>query len=228
VARKRLVILGGPGDGLVVAETILHATAAGQEVELLGFLNDVLPPGEIMQGAPVLGRFEDWQKLDNDVMFVPAIQKVKDMQARVDRIESLGIADQRWASVIHPRAVVSSDVQIGVGAFVAACATVQPGSRIGRFASLRAGAVLGHHCVVEDHAYVGPNATMCGRSTLNFGAHLGPGAILLDSKTMGAFSVAGIAAAVTKNVPGYWVVFGNPAVRVGNIAKMTKPNDVLP
>jgi sugar O-acyltransferase (sialic acid O-acetyltransferase NeuD family) len=226
MTRKRLVVLGGPGDGLVVAEAIRHATAAGQDVELYGFLNDALPSGEILQSVPVLGRFEDWRMLDNDVMFVPAVQKVKDMQARVNRIESLQIPDRRWTSVVHPHAVVSSDVQIGVGAFIASFATVQPESRIGRFASLRSGATLGHHCVVEDHTYVGPNATMCGRSKLSLGAHLGPGAVLLDSKAMGTFSVAGIAAAVTKSVPDYWVVFGNPAVRVGNIPKMSKPGDV--
>jgi sugar O-acyltransferase (sialic acid O-acetyltransferase NeuD family) len=222
MTRKRLVVLGGPGDGLVVAEAILFAMADGRDVELHGFLNDVLPPGQIFQSAAVIGRFEDWTTLDDDIMFVPAVQKVKEMQARVDRIESLGIPDRRWASVVHPRAVVSSDVQIGAGAFIASCATVQPESRIGRFASLRAGAMLGHHCVVEDHGYVGPNATMCGRSKLDFGAHLGPGAVLLESRTMGKFSVAGIAAAVTKSVPDYWVVFGNPAVRVGNIPRPKK------
>lgn len=219
---KRIAVLGGPGDGLVVAEAILHAAASGQDVELYGFLNDVLVPGNILQSVPVLGRFEDWHKVADDVLFVPAVQKVKDMQARVKRIENLGIPDQRWGSVVHPRAVVSSDVQIGIGTFIASCVSVQTGSRIGRFASLRAGAVLGHHCVVQDHAYVGPNATMCGRSTLDLGAHLGPGAVLLDGKTMGAFSVAGIVAAVTKNVPDYWVVFGNPAVRVGTIPKLPK------
>ena len=217
---KRFVVLGGPGDGLVIAEAILYAAAVGEDVELLGFLNDVLPPGEILQGVRVLGRFEDWQKLAEDVLFVPAVQKTKDMQARVNRIESLGIPDERWGSVVHPRAVVSSDVKIGIGAFIASCVTVQPESRIGRFASLRAGAMLGHHCVVKEHAYVGPNATMCGRSALDLGAHLGPGAVLLDGKAMGIFSVAGIAAAVTKNVPDYWIVFGNPAIRVGTIPKM--------
>jgi acetyltransferase EpsM len=75
MTRKRLVVLGGPGDGLVVAEAILHATAVGQDVELYGFLNDVLPSGQILQSVPVLGRFEDWHLLDSDVMFVPAVQK---------------------------------------------------------------------------------------------------------------------------------------------------------
>jgi acetyltransferase EpsM len=215
--KRRIVVLGGPGDGLVVAEAVHQAVSAGEAVELVGFLNDVLPVGEILQGVPVLGRFEDWGKLDDDIEFCPAVQKVKDMQARVTRIESLGIPEERWGTVIHPRAVVASDVKIGAGAFIASCATVQPESRIGRFASLRAGAMLGHHCVVKDHGYVGPNATMCGRSTVEFGAHLGPGAVLLERMTLGAFSVAGIAAAVTKDVPDYWVVFGNPAIRVGTI-----------
>ncbi|MCG2643560.1 MULTISPECIES: acetyltransferase [Bradyrhizobium] len=219
--QKRFVVLGGPGDGLVVAEALHHAARAGHAVELVGFLNDVLPPGEILQGVPVLGRFEDWRKLDNDILFSPAVQKVKDMQARVARINSLEIPEERWGTVVHPSAVVSSDVVIGPGAFVASCATVQPESRIGRFASLRAGAMLGHHCVVEDHGYVGPNATMCGRSTVGFGAHLGPGSVLLDSKKLGEFSVVGIAAAVTKDVPDRWVVFGNPAVRVGTIARLS-------
>lgn len=219
-ARKRFVVLGGSGDGLVVAEAIHQAISAGENVELVGFLNDVLPVGEILQSVSVLGRFEDWRKLDEDILFCPAVQKVKDMQARAARIEGLGIPDARWGAVVHPRAVVASDVKIGAGAFIASCATVQPESRIGRFASLRAGAMLGHHCVVKDHGYVGPNATMCGRSTVEFGAHLGPNAVLLDSTTMGAFAVAGIAAAVTKNVPDYWIVFGNPAIRVGTIRRL--------
>lgn len=174
-ARRRLVVLGGPGDGLVVAEAIHQAAAAGQAIELVGFLNDALPSGSVLQNVPVLGRFEDWRLLDSDMLFCPAVQKVKDMPARVDRIESLGIPDERWGTIIHPRAVVASDVEVGVGAFVASCVTVQPGSRIGRFASVRAGAVLGHHSVVDDHGYVGPNATMCGRTVVSYGAHLGPG-----------------------------------------------------
>jgi sugar O-acyltransferase (sialic acid O-acetyltransferase NeuD family) len=218
-AFRQLVVLGGPGDGLVVAEAIHQAATGGQAIKLVGFLNDVLPAGSVLQGVPVLGRFEDWKKLDPNILFCPAVQKVKDMPARVSRIDSLGIPEERWGTVLHPQAVVASDVEIGVGTFVASYVTIQPGSRIGRFASLRAGAVLGHHSVVGDHAYIGPNATMCGRTIVSQGAHLGPGAVLLDNRTLGAFSVAGVAAAVTKNVPDYWIVFGNPAVRVGTTRK---------
>ncbi len=70
------------------------------------------------------------------------------------------------------------------------CATVVPFARIGRFAGVRAGAMLGHHCVIHDHTYVGPNATMCGRSVLQDAAHLGPGSVLMDRKILGRYSVA--------------------------------------
>jgi acyl-[acyl carrier protein]--UDP-N-acetylglucosamine O-acyltransferase len=80
--------------------------------------------------------------------------------------------------------------------------------------------MLGHHAVVDDHAYVGPNAVMCGHSKLEEAAYLGPGAVLLDSKIMSRYSLAGISAAVTKDVPEYWVVFGNPARRVGWVKRL--------
>jgi sugar O-acyltransferase (sialic acid O-acetyltransferase NeuD family) len=217
---QRIVVLGGPGDGLSVAEAVHCAAAAGRPVALAGFLNDALPRGGLLQGVPILGPLEDWCELDDDIHFVPAIQKVKDMPRRVQRLVDLGIPEERWGIVIHPAAVVSSDVEIGAGSFVLSCATIQPATRIGRFAGVRAGAMLGHHCVIGDHTYVGPNATMCGRSVLKEAAHLGPGAVLMDSRVMGRYSLAGISAAVTRDVPEYEIWFGNPARRVGWVKRL--------
>lgn len=222
---RRLVVLGGPGDGLSVAEAVHWAEAAGQPVTLAGFLNDAIPRGEIILRAPVLGTLDDWRELDEDIHFLPAIQKVKDMPRRVRRLEGLAIPDRRWATLVHPLAMVSSDVEIGVGSYVLSGATVQPGAHIGRFAGIRAGAMLGHHCIVGDHAYVGPNATMCGRSIMHEAAHLGPGAVLMEPMVMGRYSLAGVAAAVTKDVPEFWIVFGNPARRVGWVKRLPATPD---
>jgi acetyltransferase EpsM len=218
--RKRIVVLGGRGDGFVVAEAVKHLCAAGAPVELVGFLNDTEPRGTTLHGVPVLARLDDWRDADPDMLFIPAIQKAKDMARRVRRIASLGIPAERWTTVIHPSAVVSSDVPVGMGAFIASNATVQPASRVGNFASLRAGAMMGHECTVEDHAYVGANAVMCGRSRLALAAHLGPGSVLLENKVMGPFSVCGIASAVTKDVREYQIVFGHPARRVGIVERL--------
>lgn len=217
-----VVVLGAGGDGLVVAEAIRQASDAGQPMRLVGFLDDARP-APIVDGHPVFGGLDDWHRLASEVRFVPAIQKVRDMPRRANRLERLAIPRDRWATVIHPSAVVARNVQIGIGVYIAACTTIQPGCRIGDFASVRGGAALGHDATVERHAYVGPNATMCGRTRLSEGAHLGPNAVILDALAVGRFAVVGIGAAVTRPVPDFAVVMGNPARRVGAVRPLRAP-----
>jgi sugar O-acyltransferase (sialic acid O-acetyltransferase NeuD family) len=207
----RAVIIGGAGDGSVVAEALLHAKAFGRDVDIIGFLNDEFAPGLQIYGFPILGRLDDWRTLEGDVVFAWALQRVGAMPTRVRRNRELGIPENRWTSVRHPNSVVASSAEIGLGSFIASFATVQPMARIGRFASLRAGASIGHHAVVKDHAYVGSNATMCGYSVLGEGSTLGPNAVLLERTTIGSYAVVGIGAAVTKNVEPGSIVMGNPA-----------------
>ena len=212
----QFVILGAGGDALVVAEAVRQAAEAGQPVSLAGYLDDTLA-GTEMDGLPVFGTLDEWATLDTAIRFIPAIQKVRDMPRRATRLEELSIPLARWAQIIHPRAVVARNVRIGAGVYIAACATVQPGCIIGDFATLRGGAALGHDATVENHGYVGPNATLCGKTIVCEGAHLGPNAVVLDSKQVGRFSVVGIGSAVTKDVAEFTVVMGNPARRIGRV-----------
>jgi sugar O-acyltransferase (sialic acid O-acetyltransferase NeuD family) len=211
---RRVAIIGGAGDGSVVAEALLFSKAAGIRVDLIGFLNDEFQPGLKIYDFPVLGRLDDWRKLDDDVLFAWALQRVGQMPARIRRMRELAIPDHRWTSVRHPNSFVASSAEVEIGTFIASYATVQPLARIGRFAGLRAGVSIGHHAVVGEHAYVGPNATMCGYSVLGEGATLGPNAVILERTTVGPYVVIGIGAAVTKNVAPGAVMMGNPARRV--------------
>lgn len=211
-----VVVLGAGGDAIVIAEAIRQASEVGQAVRLEGFLDDTLA-GQTIAGRPVFGGLDDWTRLSGDICFIPAIQKVRDMPRRATRLEGLHIPPARWAHLIHPRAVVARDVHVGAGAYIAACATVQPGCVIGDFATLRGGAALGHDATLERHGYVGPNATLCGKAIVHEGAHIGPNAVVLDGRQVGRFAVIGIGSAVTKDVAEFTVVMGNPARRVGRV-----------
>lgn len=216
---KQIVILGGPGDGVVVARSIEARGGRGEALQVAGFLNDALPPDSRIAGRPVLGRLEDWRRLPAEFSFVAALHKLKQMQARMNRVIGLAIPDARWATVIDPAACIAEDVVIGHGSYIGPYAVVQPGCRIGKHVSIRAGANLGHDAGVADFAYVGPNASLCGRARLDEGAHLGPNACVADGKSVGRFAVVGICSAVTKNVPARTVVIGVPARRVSGLAE---------
>lgn len=55
--REKLVILGGTGSGIIVADAAKVSTRA---FDVIGFLNDREPRGSSFSGTPVLGSFESW------------------------------------------------------------------------------------------------------------------------------------------------------------------------
>jgi acetyltransferase EpsM len=217
VVTQKLVILGGSGDGLVVAQAARDCAAATHCLELAGFLDDRVPKGQVVFGAAVLGALRSWRTLPADVVFVPALHKVGEMPARARLISELGIPPERWASVVHPTACIAGDVSVGAGSFIASYVTIQPGARVGKFVSVRAGANVGHDAALEDFTYMGPNATLSGRSCLAEGAHLGPNAAVVDRLTVGRYAVVGVGSAVTKNVEPFAVCMGNPARRIRSL-----------
>lgn len=213
---RKLVILGGHGDGEVVAASVRAGVMVGLggTWELAGFLNDGVGKGELIAGCPVLGGLEDWTVLPPDYFFIAALHKVRQMRMRAERIESLNIPDSRWGIVADPAARIAGDCRIGEGAYIGPNVVIQPGVQLGRHVSIRAGANLGHDAVIGDYCYVGPNATLCGRSEMHTGAHLAPNSCVADGVRIGQFAVVGIVSAVTKHVPADTVVFGVPAIPV--------------
>jgi acetyltransferase EpsM len=219
---KKVVILGGHGDGIVVAQGIEDLIKYGVKIQLVGFLNDCYPEEKRIFTYPVLGKLEDWKNLDEGLFFITALHKVKLMPERAEIIKKLKIPISRWTNVFHPTSCISRDVQLGAGIFIASCVTIQPGAKVGSHSTIRAGANLGHDTSIDDFCYVGPNATLCGRSSLEEGAHLGPNAVITDGKRVGKYSVVGIGSGVTKNLEPYSIYHGNPAHKIGSIKNVIK------
>lgn len=211
MAIKPVVILGGVGSGVIVAQAIRDLAAGDGKIKAVGFLNDLVAAGSAIHGLPVHGKFEDWQGLPPETLFISAIHKPKEAQARAVRIDALGIPEARWAIVCHPSAHVADDVKIGPGTYIGPNAVVMPGARIGPHASLRAGCYVSHDVTVGRFGFVGPNATISGYASLGEGSHIAPNAAVREHVSIGRFAVVGIGAAVIHDVPDGAIVAGNPA-----------------
>ena len=125
-----VVVLGGQGDGLNVAEAIYTIEMTDGSIKLEGFLNDHVAKGARIGEIAVLGSWDDWHLLPSDVMFVPAVHKVGHMVERSARMRMLAIPDARLATIVHTTACVARSVSMGPGCFVASNVTVQPGAKI--------------------------------------------------------------------------------------------------
>lgn len=210
---KRIIILGGYGDGIVVASALNDLKECNEDLIPFGFLNDFEPCGKTIDGLPVLGKIKDVSKFldQNDIFFVSALLKVKESYKRSQKIKDLKIPLDRYYTIIHPQATVSQSSIIGYGTFIGPHVTLMPNSVIGNHCSLRASANIGHDCTVGDFCYIGPNSTLSGRVTLEEGVHIGPNACIIEKVKIGMHSVVGLGSAVLKNLPSFTVAVGNPA-----------------
>jgi len=222
----RVVIFGGRGGGQVVAESIKRLQSSGSAHELLGFLDDNVPAGSHDLGAPVLGPFAAWVDLPADVRFIAPLHKAKEMTRRALRIRGLEIPEQRWVSIIDPRACVASTVTLGHGVHVDALATLQPGVRLGAHVAVRGGAVVAHDVVMGDLCFVGANASIAGYARIEEGVHVALNACVREYVCVGRYAVIGLGSVVIRDVPAGAIVAGNPAREVGTVETYGAPVDI--
>jgi acetyltransferase EpsM len=208
MGREKLVILGGAGSGVIIADAARVSTRA---FDVIGFLNDGVPRGSNLSGLPVLGNFAAWQDCPAEVRFISAFPKAKEAFARFARLVSLGIPDARWATVIHPAAHVAPDARLGPGSFVGAAAVVEPGVVGGKHVCVRGGSYVSHDVRLGDYTFIGPNATILGRCTIGEGAHVAANAVCREETSIGKYAVLGLGAVSLGAVPDFAVVAGNPA-----------------
>lgn len=121
--------------------------------------------------------------------------------------------------------VILTNAKIGKNCNICAHTLVESDVVIGDNVTVKSGVYIWDGTRVEDDVFIGPNATLTNdfmpRSkqypdrfsgiTLKKGASIGANATILPGVTVGESAMVGAGAVVTKDVPDYAVVVGNPA-----------------
>nr|WP_300565297.1 acetyltransferase [Flavobacterium sp.] len=123
-----------------------------------------------------------------------------------------------FVTVVHPKAIISNSVSIGVGSVVMAGAIVNPDTKIGKHCIVNTGAVVEHDCVINDFAHISPNASLAGGVVVGEGAQIGIGATVIQGVKIGKWVTVGAGSVIIKDVPDYSVIVGNP----GRIIKVNE------
>jgi len=84
-------------------------------------------------------------------------------------------------------------------------------TRVGNFCIINNNATVSHNVVLEDYVHVAINVALAGGAFVGEGTLLGAGCMVLPEITIGKWATIGAGAVVTKDVPDYAVVYGNPA-----------------
>jgi UDP-2-acetamido-3-amino-2,3-dideoxy-glucuronate N-acetyltransferase len=133
---------------------------------------------------------------------------------------NVGIGTSIWQfTVILPKASIGRDCNICSHVFIENDVVI--GDRV----TIKAGVQLWDGVRIHDDVFVGPNVTFTNdrmprskaypeqflRTTICEGASVGGGVVILPGMNIGAYSMVGAGSVVTRDVPAYAVVVGNPA-----------------
>lgn len=117
----------------------------------------------------------------------------------------------RWLTLVHPRAYVAKDAQVGEGSAVFAMAAVQTGARLGKHVIVNTAAVVEHDNRLADFVQIATGAHLTGGVTVGTGSFVGAGAVVLPGVKVGEWCTIGAGAVVTKDVMDGTTVAGVPA-----------------
>lgn len=218
---KKLIIIGGHGNGTVALSTMhdINKAAGKKEWECLGFLNDF--EKEPINGYTVLGKVEkqvaESYLADPDVYFIYSLISIKLNFSFLHKLDSLEIPVDRFATLIHPTAVISEFANLGKGVVIQPFVSVGPNVRIGNYVQIFAQALIGHGATLKDYSYVANNACVGAHLHLDEGAYLGTNCTTIENIRIGKWAVVGMGAVVIRDVEDYAKVVGNPAREIGKV-----------
>jgi sugar O-acyltransferase (sialic acid O-acetyltransferase NeuD family) len=212
----RVLIIGGKGTAINIAEQILQANEQFNYPMLIeGFCIDEPAIGENIAGFPVVcGVRQAWDKYkETNFKFLFALYRPDAMEQRTKLLEDLKIPAERFATFIHPTAYVSKTSKIGAGTVVLNNATVQHDVKIGRYNIVNSQVVIEHSAEIENSSFLAAGVCVGARARIRSGAFLGLNSIIREDIEIGAYSFVGMGSAVVKDVAPRTLVYGCPAKR---------------
>lgn len=145
-----------------------------------------------------------------------AVVAVGESRAREQVVKRLP-PDTRFATLVHPSAVVAPWAEVGEGSIVMAGAVLTTDVRLGRHAHVNLHASVGHDCVAGDYLTLAPGARLSGECRLGKRVYVGTNAAVRQGLTIADDVMVGMGAVVIASIAesgGTYV--GVPAFRLNH------------
>jgi len=198
-----------------LAREVLAAVAAHGTYQVVGFLDDdEARHGTTLDGVPVLGAIDSIVDHPAPEVLVCAGRGAV-RQRIVERLDELGVAPLRYATVVHPRVQVPAGCEVGPGSILLAGVVLTTSVVVGAHVVVMPNVTLTHDCVLQDYSTVCAGVALGGGVLIGRGAYVGMNASVRENVCIGEGATLGMGAVLLVDQPQDETWAGVPARRLG-------------
>lgn len=206
---KNIVIIGAGGFGREVKTLIDSINNQTPTYRFLGFYDDGFKKGQIINGCPVLGGIIDINVINIQCSVVIA---VGDPQTKQGLYEKINNSNVDFPNIIHPNVLLSDDfVEIGMGNIICASCIITCNINIKDFVILNLMCTIGHDTIISSFSSFMPSVNISGDVLIHEKVYVGTGAKIINQLEIGANTIVGAGAVVSKSLPENCTAVGIPA-----------------
>jgi sugar O-acyltransferase (sialic acid O-acetyltransferase NeuD family) len=207
---RNLVIIGASGFAREMYDLAIACYGTENDFKIKGFLSDGDSNIESMGYPKVLNTVSGYKVEANDVFFC-AIGKIVDRKKTVEIILSKGGA---FINLIHPSAVISPSVRIGVGVGIKSFCVIASDVIVEDFTFLQSSVIIGHDVHIGGFCQVNSFSFFAGYVRVHDFVTVNAGVRVIQNIIIEEESVVGIGSVVLNRVRKGTTVFGNPAKKM--------------
>ena len=208
-----LILYGSSGH----ASMVLDSYREGNPSRRICIVDDFLDRGEMVFDVPVIGGFQEavTELIQNKSTIIVAIGDNFARGEIVCRLKASCPA-VNFQTVIHPSAIIGSNVCIGEGSVIGPGVVINANALIGDHCIVNTGSIVEHDSRLNTYSSIAPSVVMGGGCIVGECSAIGIGAVLLHRISIGKHTVIGAGAVVTENLESGIVAYGVPARKQRN------------
>lgn len=207
---KEIAILGSGGFAREVLCLIQDINRVHKEYEILGFVDNILPKGQMINGYPVIGSDEEILCTKKGINLALAFGEPHLKKKVAEKYTPFQFD---FPNLIHPSVMIGAPefVKMGYGCIICASNILTTNIELGNFITLNLGCTVGHDTTIGSYSSFMPSCNISGEVVISDCVYGGTGVKIINQTQIGENAILGAGAVVSKSIPADCTAVGVPA-----------------